>query len=45
MYLTGDIAAQLQAITPPYPAAPLTAIFGWAGTVEELAPIKQELNL
>lgn len=45
IYLTGDIAAQLQAITPPYPAAPLTAIFGWAGTVEELAPIKQELNL
>lgn len=45
IYLTGDIAAQLQAITPPYPAAPLTAIFGWAGTVEELAQIKQELNL
>ncbi len=45
LYLTGDIAAELANITPPYPAAPLTAIFGWAGTVEELAPIKQELNL
>lgn len=45
LYLTGNISEQLKEITPPYPAAPLTAIFGWAGTVEEIAPIKAELNL
>ena len=45
LYLTGDIAGQLDSITPPYPAAPLTAIFGWAGTSAEIAPIKQELGL
>lgn len=45
LYLTGDIYSQLNAITPPYPAAPLTAIFGWAGSVEDIAAIKGELGL
>jgi len=45
IYLTGDIAGQLDSITPPYPAAPLTAIFGWAGNVDDIAPIKTELGL